>query len=261
MTAHECRKQAGRRLAGNYSEGFFVTAIVLAAYVIYKTADAVQSAMILYNNDGRTEALFFSHDLWNISMRAALAVLCFIITSPLITGGVWWYYQTAQGNDNRSILKLYTGFKLNVKAIRLYMSIWLLSLMSLLPSGICFLGAYELFLQLPGMQEQPLMMFIDIQLLVLGGVLTALYLRCVTAFIPAPFVFISKPDRGIFQVLRMSVRIMKGSKLEAVKMIFLYLLLMLPIVTIPFVLPKAVMSLSVFACDRMGVSVRDENGV
>ena len=258
MTSSQCRKQAKERLKGNYSEGFFVTAIVLAAFVIFKTADIAQSAVILYNNGGDAESLFHSRDIWDIAMKAALALLCFVLTSPLITGGVWWYYQTARGCDNRSILKLYTGFKLNVRAIRLYMTIWFLSMLSLLPSGICFASAYELFLHLPEMNDQPLMLFITIQVFVLGIALIGLYLRCITAFLPAPFIFISQPDRGVFAVLKMSVRIMKGSKIQALKLILTYIMLMLPIVTVPFVLPKAVMSVSVFSCDRMGVEMSGE---
>ena len=261
MTSSQCRKQAKQRLKGNYSEGFFVTAIVLAAFIIYKTADTVQSAMILYNNGGAADSLFQSRDIWDFLMKAALALLCFVLTSPLITGGVWWYYQTARGSDNRNILKLYAGFKLNVRAIRLYMTIWFLSMLSLLPSGVCFAGAYELFSELPEMNDQPLILFVTIQVFVLGIALSGLYLRCVTAFLPAPFIFISRPDKGVFSVLKMSARIMKGSKTEALKLIMIYLAMMLPIVTVPFVLPKAVMSLSVFSCDRMGVEMLGEAGV
>ena len=51
--------------------------------------------------------------------------------SPLITGGLWWFYQTVSGGDNRSILKLYTGFKLNMRAAFLYGIMWILSMISL----------------------------------------------------------------------------------------------------------------------------------
>ena len=261
MTSSQCRKQAKERLKGSYSEGFFVTAIVLAAFIIFKIADTVQSAVILYNNGGNAESLFVSRGIWDFTMKAALSFLCFVLTSPLITGGVWWYFQTARGGDNRSILKLYTGFKLNVRAIRLYMSIWFLSMLSLLPSGICFAGAYELFSYLPKAEDQPFMLFITIQVFVLGIALLGLYLRCVTALLPAPFIFISQPDRGVFSVLKMSSNIMRGSKTEALKLILIYIVMMLPIVTVPFVLPKAVMSLSVFSCDRMGVEVSGETGI
>jgi hypothetical protein len=60
---------------------------------------------------------------------------------------------------------------------------------------------------------------------------------------------------NVFKILRMSGKKIYGYKLSALKLILTYIPVMLPVVTIPFVLPKAVMSVSVFACDRIGEEV------
>ncbi|MDE5917675.1 MAG: hypothetical protein K2G62_06085, partial [Oscillospiraceae bacterium] len=66
----------------------------------------------------------------------------------------------------------------------------------------------------------------------------------------APFLFIMRPDTGAFRSVRMSRRLKKGRKSEFVKLILCYVPAMLPIVTIPFVLPKAVMSAALFISEE-----------
>lgn len=109
--------------------------------------------------------------------------------SPLITGGLWWFYQTVSGGDNRSILKLYTGFKLNMRAAFLYGIMWILSMISLLPSGFCWLFAYKLFHAVPDFSNQAVILFAVLQLFMAGVFLLGLYLKCLLTFILSPFIF------------------------------------------------------------------------
>ena len=51
--------------------------------------------------------------------------------------------------------------------------------------------------------------------------------------------------------MNMSRKKMYGVKLDFLKMIIAYIPAMLPLITIPFVLPKAVMAASVFAEERL----------
>ena len=51
--------------------------------------------------------------------------------------------------------------------------------------------------------------------------------------------------------MNMSRKKMYGVKLDFLKMIIAYIPAMLPLITIPFVLPKAVMVASVFAEERL----------
>ena len=253
MSVYQCRKTASQRLSGCYSEGFFVVMIFLAAFLIYKLLDIAQSAFILYNHNGEPHSLFYSSVPWELLMKAAFSLLAFAALSPLITGGIWWFFQTAGGGDNRSILKLYTGFKLNVKAMRLYSAMWLVGTLSLLPTGVCFTAAYRLFDRAALSEDRPLLLFISLQVFMAGVFLIGLCLKSLSAYILAPFIFINRPETGIVKTMRLSRRIMYGSELEVLKLMGLCLLPMLPLVTVPFVLPKAMMSLSVFACDRMKI--------
>ncbi len=252
MTTAEYRKKARLILKKRYSEGFFVVMIFLSAFILIKILDIAQAAFILYSENGNAGKLFFSLDAGDTALKIISASLSFVVLTPLITGGLWWFYQTACGNDNMNILKLYTGFKLNLRAGLLYAVIWVLGLISLIPTGVCWAAAYYIFNAAYEFANQAAALFAALQLFMLGLFLLGLYLKCITSLILSPFVFIRHPDMNIFKIINVSRKIIYGSKLECLKLILTYLPAMLPIVTIPFILPRAVMALSVMACEKIG---------
>lgn len=245
------RHKAKELLHGRYGEGFFVVSVCIVVYLIFKAFDIAGAGFILYNNNADVFGLFKSSDISEMAVKIIRYILCFIVMSPLITGGLWWFYQAASGGDNRSILKLYTGFKLNMRAALLYGIMWILSMVSLLPSGFCWMFSYKLFYAVPDYSNQAAALFAVLQLFMAGVFLLGLYLKCLLTFILAPFIFIKHPDNGTFKVMNMSRKKMYGVKLDFLKLILAYIPAMIPIVTIPFILPKAVMSVSVFAEERL----------
>lgn len=251
MSSAACRQRANEILKGKYAEGFFVVSVCIVVYLIFKVFDIAGAGVILYNNNVNVYQLFCSDNIAEIVIKVLRYILCFIIMSPLITGGLWWFYQTAAGEDNRSILKLYTGFRLNMRAARLYGLMWIISMLSLLPSGICWMLAYRLFCAISDFNSQGIVLFAVLQLFMAGIVLLSLYIKSMLTMILSPFIFIKHPDMSAFKVLKISGKKMYGAKLELLKMIIAYIPAMLPAVTIPFVLPKAVMAVSVFAGERL----------
>ena len=154
MNTSSYRHKAKEILKGRYGEGFFVVSVCIVAYLIFKAFDIAGAGIILYNNNADVSGLFRSGSIAEILLKIIRYIICFIVMSPLITGGLWWFYQTVSGGDNRSILKLYTGFKLNMRAAFLYGIMWILSMISLLPSGFCWLFAYKLFHAVPDFSNQ-----------------------------------------------------------------------------------------------------------
>ncbi len=257
MTTTECRKKAGIILKGKYFEGIFVIMVLVVIYLIFKTIDIVKIGALLYNNNINILALYQTNSILDIFVKYLFGILAFAVMTPLITGGLWWFYQTANGEDNKNILKLYTGFKLNIRAFGLYTVMWILSTVSLLPTGLCWAVAGYIFDVVSEYPNQSIVLFISLQVFMFGVFFIGLYLKCISSIILAPFIFIKNPDRNIFKILNMARKKIYGSKLECIQLILTYILPMLPIVTIPFILPKAVMSFSVFACDRIGENIWD----
>lgn len=235
MKISEYRKTAAMCLKGRRCEAFVVTSVCLFVFLTFKAA----AALTAY---AAGEMKFFPY------IDAGITILCFLFMTPLLTGGFWWFFRTACGEDNSCLLKLYSGFRLNGRAILVYALMWSKGFFSLFPSALCFTAAYIFLFGNTGL-EGDATLFSVFQLTMLGIVLIGLYFRAIASMALAPFLFISHPDNNPFGVIRKSSKLMKGHKLRFAGLISGYIPAMLPIVTIPFVAPSAAMSAAVFARD------------
>lgn len=241
MKISEYRHIAKKNLKGCYCEAFIVTALCLFVFLSFKAADLLRA----YFMSGYSGSIIYA------LIKMAVALICFLLITPLLTGGFWWFFQTACGEDNRSLLKLYSGFRLNCRAALLYAAMWIKSFFSLFPTAFCWTAAYVLLYGNTGLSES-VTVFAAFQLFMLGIVLILLYFRTAASMALAPFMFISHPDKNPLRVLRESSVCMRGKKLEFIKLIFSFVPYMLPVVTIPFVIPSAVMAAAVFAQKNSG---------
>lgn len=237
MNTAECRSRAKLKLKGRYGEAFIVTAVCL--FVIF----TFRAAIIL-------SVYAIGDDIGSQVAETTLSLICFFIITPLLTGGVWWFYQTASGGDNMSLLKLYSGFRLNRRAALLYIFMWIKGFVSLFPTAFCYAAAYSLIYGEYGLTAEATV-FAAFQLAVIGTVLVSVFFNTLLGMTLAPFIFIKRPDMKLFRVMRNSSRLMKGHKLYSMRLLIRYAAFMLPIVTIPFVMPSAAMTAAVFANERL----------
>lgn len=143
MKISEYRHIARKNLKGCYCEAFIVTALCLFVYLSFKAAELLMA----YFWSG------YAGSLISGLLKAAVTALCFLLTTPFLTGGFWWFFQTACGEDNRSLLKLYSGFRLNCRAALLYAAMWIKSFFSLFPTAFCWTAAYVLLYGNTGLSE------------------------------------------------------------------------------------------------------------
>lgn len=233
MKISEYRRTAGAYLKGRYGEAFVVTAIFLFTFVSIRAAGTILS-------------YFFAG--WGASpiVEAAEGVICFSAATPLMTGGFWWFYQTACEKDNRNLLKLYSGVRLNCRAFLLYALMWIKSFLSIFPTAACWTGSYFLIYGKTSL-DSAVSLFAAFQLFMIGTAFLMFYFSTAASMALAPFIFISLPARNPFSVIISSSKLMKGKKLQFIKLMSSYIPAMLPVITIPFVMPSAVMSAAVFA--------------
>ena len=249
MKISEYRHIARKNLKGCYCEAFIVTALCLFVYLSFKAAELLMA----YFWSG------YAGSLISGLLKAAVTALCFLLTTPLLTGGFWWFFQTACGEDNRSLLKLYSGFRLNCRAALLYAAMWIKSFFSLFPTAFCWTAAYVLLYGNTGLSES-FTVFAAFQFFMLGIFLIGLYFSTAASMALAPFMFIGHPDKNPLKVLKESSVCMKGKKLEFIRLILSFVPAMLPVVTIPFVIPSAVMAAAVFAQKNSYTDISGRDG-
>lgn len=250
MSIKECRKKSKEILKGKYAEGFVVSFALISVLLMFKTIDLMLASAAVYAGGSGLAELISGGGIAGAALSILRHFLCFAITVPVLTGGLWWYFQTALGKDNKNILKVYSGFRLNIRAAAVYAIMWARGFISLIPTGLCWAGAWISFGYACTEQNQGIWLFITVQMFAAGVFLLGLYIYATVSAAAAPFLFIMRPDTGAFRSVRMSRRLMKGRKSEFVKLILCYVPSMLPIVTIPFVLPRAVMSAALFISEE-----------
>jgi hypothetical protein len=168
---------------------------------------------------------------------------------PVFTGAVWWFSQAASRSKgtSKTVRKLYTSFKLNIRAASLYLIMWTVQVASLFPTCALGLGAYYIIIVFGQNQE---MVFLAFQMIVFAVLGLGLYVRTSLSMLLAPFVFVKYPLINPFKAVSDSILLMRGKKMKAVKLLMSYTLLLVSmvfVVTIPFIIPILMMSFAVFA--------------
>ena len=94
------------------------------------------------------------------------------------------------------------------------------------------------------------MLYLAIELIILSIAFLAFHIRVTLGLILTPYIFIRHPMDNPFSIIGISFRLMRGNKIQALKLLLsyiVYLPLMALIVTIPLIIPNIMMSVTVFA--------------
>ncbi len=249
MNIKEIKYKAKIAMKEKYWEAFVVVFACFGIYILFKLVEIMVTAILIYNNTIDISQLFSSNNtLWTI-FKMLYAVFLFIAMVPVVTGAVWWFSQAVSKNEftSDSVIQLYTSFKVNSRAILVYGLMWVVQLLSLIPSCLLIFGAYTIIVHYNVNSD---ILYIAVQLIILAVVFLGLYIRVSLGLMLAPYIFIRHPMDNPFEIVSISFKLMRGKKMEALKLLLsyiVYLPLMALIVTIPFIIPKIMMSVTVFA--------------
>ncbi|NLK70152.1 MAG: hypothetical protein GX286_01760 [Clostridiales bacterium] len=249
MNIREIKHEARLVLKERYWEAFVVVFACFGLYMLFKLVEIVVCTVLIYNKTIDISQLFYGGDtIWNV-FKTMYSVFLFAAMVPVITGAVWWFSQAANRNEfsSDSVIQLYTCFKVNSRAILVYGLMWIIQFLSLIPSFIMLLGAY-LIIEYYNISSD--ILYLAVQLIILSVASLALYIRATLSLILAPYIFIRHPMDNPFSIISISFRLMKGRKMQVLKLLLSYigyLFLMALIVTIPFVVPEIMMSVTIFA--------------
>ena len=111
---------------------------------------------------------------------------------------------------------------------------------------LCLFGAYQLGKAGAAHTESAPYLFAAVQLLVLGTLCLLGWCYVCLGLWCVPFVCFARPELPAWKVPLAAMRAMHGGRKELLALLGWYGLQMLPVVTIPWVLPQAVLSVTVF---------------
>lgn len=111
---------------------------------------------------------------------------------------------------------------------------------------VCFFGAYRMWETAAQHRESAPWLFGAVQLAVLGMVCFCVWSYVSLGLCCVPFVWFSKPELPLWRIPLCAMAVMRGGRRELLGILAWYTVQMLPIVTIPWVLPRAGVAVTVF---------------
>lgn len=123
---------------------------------------------------------------------------------------------------------------------------------------LCLFGAYRLAYAGTQHTESAPWLFGAVQLAVLSVLCLLGYIYVSLGLLCAPFVYAADPSYPLWRIPRAAMAVMYGGRKELLVMLACYGLMMLPVVTIPWVLPRAGTALAVFFSIRVREAEQEE---
>lgn len=127
----------------------------------------------------------------------------------------------------------------------------LLRTISLQPAALCLFGAYALAKTGAAHAESAPYLFAAVQLLLLGTLCLLGWVYVCLGLWCAPFVCFACPELSVWHIPFAALKIMRGGRKELLALLGWYAVQMLPLVTIPWLLPRAVLSVTIFCNIRV----------
>ena len=124
---------------------------------------------------------------------------------------------------------------------------WLL----LTPCATLGILAYFALQKSMAMTESGILLFCAVQAITFLIWTVVFCIRFTVGLLAVPFLYLENPEISVFHAVRQSEKMLAGHHGTLFLLLLEYLPLMLPIVTIPFVLPKVVTEVTLFLQIRM----------
>ena len=236
MSIRELVRFSRKLLKGRRTVTALVCILPLAAEVSFRLAEACFYSLMLYFGGAPPMELFTSTDPLQLSVTAGAAAARWLAAAPLT-------YMAAQRlcelcDESRSRFTPLTDILVSRRCVRRSLAalLWTKCAEVLLLAPAAFFGitAYSLFIS----SRDAGGMFMTVHAMSLTAVSLGVWLSAKLTFAAVPYLLAEFPDMSAFRAVLFSVKFMRGRKNILLRLIVLYLPAMLPVVTIPFVLPE-----------------------
>ena len=199
--------KAGKR---TFKEAWFRA--ILIFFIIFAVYALIMTSEIFIRK------VFFENISLNTSLIINLitTVVIYIIMTPLVLGQKAWHMKNAEGSPEKMGRTVYFFGRYFFKGLLFKFILMLITLtifaISMLP---CVLWLYIYMFNI--INIPPAITLLLSGLCFLGGI--ALFLYCRTLFALSQYIFVIRPDIGIFRILRGSIKLMKGKRIVYLSLI------------------------------------------
>lgn len=240
-----------RTIRGRYGRVLGISLLYPLAWLIFRIVPCILAGVLI--SQGRMTAnmlIFGGMPLWTL-FSVLWSVLRFGVLLPLCCG-TWGRLTALTGLERKKT----EGVRLRtlaayLRAVYFYACVELQRTLLLLPIIAGLLGAGVFFRYSIDLPEGGFPLFLAAQCLCFAAACGLYYLRFSLGIAAVPFLWLEQPDASPFLAVRKSRDMLRGHYVYFILLIIAYLPTMLPVVTIPFMLPHFMVSCTLFLHIRM----------
>lgn len=215
----------------------------LSSELFFRFAEATVYSLVLYFGDINPLSLFSGENPLQVLTAVLSSLMRWLVGSPLIYAVSFRLCEVCYENRQRPFTPL-SEILLNGRNFRrsLAVSLWtkIIGLVSLVPVGICGMTAYYFIVN--GKDTNDL--FITIHAIVFTVVSLFFWLNVRITMLAVPFLMAHFPQKSVFRLVFGSFRFMKGRHADIMKLFSSYILKMLPVVSVPYLIPEVMTAFS-----------------
>lgn len=246
-------RYSDKLLIGVRMRALLVSLMFVGTEFVFRLAEAALYSIILYFEDMKPIGLFTGDSSIQKVSAAVCMILRYLATAPLIYACVYWFAELCSDNSEHSTTQLSNiilNKKLYGRSLTALIFSKVIGFAFLIPTA--FFGATAISLvqsSVGNSADARLFMAMHASVMTLASVV--LWIWAKIAMITLPFLLIKFPKRSVFSCIRDSFSFVRGRRSIIVKLFLLYVPLMLPVVTIPWILPKLFSSVAL--CISIGL--------
>ncbi len=240
-----------RTIRGQYAQVLGISLLYPLAWLFFRLCPCILAAVLIMRGRMTSGMLIFGGmPLWMV-FSMLWSVLRFSVLLPLRCG-TYGRLTSLTGLERRMAgrTRLKT-IAVYLRAVWFFACIAFLRALVFLPVVLGLLGAGACFRYSIGMPDGSLPLFLAAQCLCFSAACSVYYLRFSLGIAAVPFLFLEQPQSSPFSAMRKSRAMLRGHYGYFVLLIAGYLPAMLPLVTIPFLLPYFMVSCTLFLHVRM----------
>ncbi|MEE5992573.1 MAG: hypothetical protein V3G42_04965 [Oscillospiraceae bacterium] len=256
MFFRELHEFSRHSLKGHYLGAFRTAVLCPIVETVTGIVPLILGAILIARKSMTPKALLMgNHTMWVI-FGILWGILSFSALLP-IRCGVWSWFTALLGMEKQK-RKYFATTGEFFHAMYFFGMIALLRWLILTPCAVAGILAYFALQRSIAVTESGILLFIAIQAMMLLFWTMVFWVRFTIGLLAVPFLYLENPEISVFRAVRKSEKMLAGHHKKLFALLLGYLPLALPIVTIPFILPKIMTEVILFLQIRMKEYAQEE---
>ncbi len=256
MFFRELHEFSRNSLKGHYLGAFRTALLCPVMEIATGIVPLILGAVLIAKGTMTPKAIFMgNHAMWAL-FGLLWGIVSFSVLLP-VRCGVWSWFTALLGMEKQK-RKYFATTGEFFHAVYFFGRLSFIRWIALAPAGIAGILAYFALQKSTAVTESGILLFCAVQAMTIFIWTILFCIRFTVGMLAVPFLYLENPEISVFHAVRQSEKMLAGHHKRLFALLLGYLPLALPIVTIPFVLPKIMTDVILFLQIRIREYAQEE---